>query len=476
MGRQTIARQLGWFEPGLKNQAKGSRTVANWDEDAITMAVAAARACVSAESNLPSTIIFASTTAPFLDRSNATLISEALSLDPQIRVFDSSGSQRAASSALLNTLESGQKTTTLLVAADRRGALPGSAAEMRYGDAATAVQIGSGNEIASYLGGAALASDFVDHYRSVDQSTDYVLEDRWVRDVGVARLIPQVINTACEQAQLDVLDIDRLILPIPFHHAKAVIKKLNLGTKVLVDNLFEQIGDTGVGHGLMMLDQALCSAEAGQIICLVGFGQGCDALLFKVNKGHAQGVGSSPLEQIEKCYELNDYLKLPAFSRQVDLAKGIRAEADKRTSISAYYRHHNAINAMLGSVCDACKTPHFPPARACVNCHAIDKMSDYPFADRIAKLKSFTEDWQTATPAPPMSYGNVEFVGGGNAFLELSDVIPGSLAVGVELAMQFRIKDFDDNRGFRRYFWKPVMLNATSDTDSNINSNGGDNG
>lgn len=31
---------------------------------------------------------------------------------------------------------------------------------------------------------------------------------------------------------------------------------------------------------------------------------------------------------------------------------------------------------------------------------------------------------------------------------------PGSVAVGMPMRMMFRVKDYDDNRGFRRYFWK----------------------
>ena len=42
MQRSVITAQLAWFDPNLKAQAKGVRRVANWDEDAITMAVAAA--------------------------------------------------------------------------------------------------------------------------------------------------------------------------------------------------------------------------------------------------------------------------------------------------------------------------------------------------------------------------------------------------------------------------------------------------
>ncbi len=43
MSRQAIYDANAWFAPGLKSKAKGSRSLANWDEDATTMAVAAAR-------------------------------------------------------------------------------------------------------------------------------------------------------------------------------------------------------------------------------------------------------------------------------------------------------------------------------------------------------------------------------------------------------------------------------------------------
>ena len=41
--RKAIADTHGWFNPALKGQAKGERAFCNWDEDAVTMAVEAAR-------------------------------------------------------------------------------------------------------------------------------------------------------------------------------------------------------------------------------------------------------------------------------------------------------------------------------------------------------------------------------------------------------------------------------------------------
>ena len=40
--------------------------------------------------------------------------------------------------------------------------------------------------------------------------------------------------------------------------------------------------------------------------------------------------------------------------------------------------------------------------------------------------------------------------------MEFTDVEPGQLDVGMPVELRFRIKDFDERRGFRRYFWKPT--------------------
>ncbi|HUJ02062.1 MAG TPA: hypothetical protein VLW75_00375, partial [Rhizomicrobium sp.] len=71
--RKAIAQANAWFAPGLLGGAKGERAMANWDEDAVTMAVEAARDCIPAHDPLKDrafvdAIYFASTSMPFADR------------------------------------------------------------------------------------------------------------------------------------------------------------------------------------------------------------------------------------------------------------------------------------------------------------------------------------------------------------------------------------------------------------------------
>ncbi|MFK8016647.1 MAG: 3-hydroxy-3-methylglutaryl CoA synthase [Gammaproteobacteria bacterium] len=461
MARQTIAAQTAWLEPALAKRARGQRTVANWDEDAITMAVAAADRALD-PTLLCDSLTFATTTAPFTDRSNAGLVGDALSLASEVSRADATGSQRAGTSALLSTLAPDRNGMALVTAADRRCARVASAAELHQGDGAAAFLVGSGEGAARCLGVHAVHADFVHQYRTVERDVDYVLEDRWVRDAGILTVVPQTLLALVSKCNVPLARIRHLILPFANRHGRHVCKALSLDSDILASDLFATVGDTGVAHALLQLAHVLETAAAGDIVALVGFGQGCDAALFEVTENAASVRGGPTVAAAANDgARLDDYLKLPAFSRQLCLDRGLRAEADKRTALSVHARRAGEINSMIGSRCRECQTPHFPSARICVACGATDRMSDYPFARRQGRLKTFTEDWQAFSPSPPLCYGNVSFEGGGNAFMALTDIEPGDAHIDMPLMMQFRIKDFDDRRGFRRYFFKGVPLRET---------------
>ena len=137
-------------------------------------------------------------------------------------------------------------------------------------------------------------------------------------------------------------------------------------------------------------------------------------------------------------------------------SRGIRAERDNRTAQSTAYRKRDSITSFLGGNCTQCGTVQFPKSNVCVNpnCQAIGTQVDHPFADLEAAVKTFTEDNLAYSPNPPLQYGNIGFNEGGNIYMDLTDFDSGTISVGSKVRMVFRIKDFDDKRGFRRYFWK----------------------
>lgn len=439
-----MGEALNWTGQGEPRDA-GSIRFANWDEDALTMAVAAAMDCGDLSGIEEITV--ASTTLPFADRSNAGLVSAALGRTGNVRVRDVTGSQRAATTALQDALDRGG--TELLLATDRRAAQVGSSQELRFGHGAVACITGRGDLLLRVLGRADVGANLVDHYRASSARYDYALEDRWVRDEGHLKLLPDVMTDAVRAAGIDVADVSAVAAPLPRASQRKLANAGLLPNARWLDDRVADVGDIGVGHGLLMLTEALPTLAEGDIVLLCGFGQGADALILQRTATPRQDE-PRPAEVRDEPY----YTRFLAHGGALTVDWGPRAERDNRTAHSAHYRRHDAVDAFMGGRCDQCGTPQFPRARVCVECQAIDSQRPYSFAHRTARVKSYTEDWQAFSPSPPLIYGNVRFAGGGNVYMEFTDFAPGEVAVGDTVSMAYRIKDKDDRRGFHRYFWK----------------------
>ena len=69
LNRMAIFQSMGWFAPATVMVAQGERSMCNWDEDAVTMAVAASRDCLRGRDKQQLAALYlASTTLPFADR------------------------------------------------------------------------------------------------------------------------------------------------------------------------------------------------------------------------------------------------------------------------------------------------------------------------------------------------------------------------------------------------------------------------
>jgi hydroxymethylglutaryl-CoA synthase len=459
--REAIAAATGWASGLRAGKPKGRRSYCAWDEDTVTMAVEAARDCLAGRDRAEVTsLVFASTTAPFADRCNAGVVAEALDLRESMHTADVAGHQRAGVAALLEALRhttSGGEPT-LVVAAERRVARAGSEQESRFGHGAAAVLVSAGQELAAdCIGIASLRADFVDHYRASDDEYDYAYEERWVRDEGYLALVPRAIKNGLQAAGVPAGDVTHCIVQGPQRFAQAVAKAAGVRAEAVQDDLHGECGDTGVAHPLLLLGATLERAERGALVVVAGFGQGCDVLVLR-GTGRRLGRGRGAAGALADGVTNAEYVRFLANCGLVDIDWGMRAERDNRTAQSALWRHHRDVTAFVGGKCTACGTVQYPRARACVNpaCRAFDTQEPEPLAERTGRVKTYTEDWLAVTRSPPHVYGNVEIDGGGNAFIEFADTRPGQLTVGAPVRFVFRIKDFDTVRGFRRYFWKAV--------------------
>lgn len=467
LNRSAIADANEWMNPALRGQAKGTKAICSWDEDSVTMAVEAGRDCLNgADRSTVTGVYLASTTLPFEDRHNAGVIAAALTLENDVASLDIGATQRAGTSGLLNALRLNGGGNALYLAADHRHTKPGSVQEMQAGDGAAAVLLGTENIIARFLGGHSLAVDLVDHYRAAGSEFDYHLEERWIRDMGYDTIVPEAAEKALAAAGIAAGDIDHFAMPATQRGLEArMAKKIGVSADAVRPSLNPAMGLAGTAHAIIMLVDALQDATPGQKIMLVGFGQGADVLIFETTD--ALGSLSDRLGvkgQLARGVEDNNYTRFLSFNGLIDYEWGIRAERDNRTAQSVFFRKRDAITSFMGGRCTKCGTVQFPKTQVCVNpnCQAVDTQEDEPFADMDAKIKTFTEDNLAYSPNPPLQYGNVGFSEGGNVYMDMTDFEAGSLSVGQDVKMVFRIKDFDRMRGFRRYFWKATPVDAAS--------------
>ena len=160
MERSVAAREFGWS--GLGMPKAGFRGVSDWDEDALTMAVEAARGVCA---DPPAALRFVSTSAYFTDRAQSAIMLDALALPRSVRTSDFANSRRAGTSALIDALLA--SSAEVIAASEKRQAKAGSAAHLAFGDGAAAVRTGDDGG-AVLAGHASVTHDFVDRYSSVD--------------------------------------------------------------------------------------------------------------------------------------------------------------------------------------------------------------------------------------------------------------------------------------------------------------------
>ncbi len=470
--RQSIYEGMGWYMPALMMIAQGERSFANWDEDSLTMAVAAARACLrDQDPALIEALYCSSTTFPFADRSAASLIGTALNLSSHLETADFTTSQRAGTSALLSAfhaIASGQKEQVLLTASDMRDARVASFYEMWYGDGAASLLLGRENILASLQETYSLSYDFVDHYRSEGQHYPYTWEERWVRDEGYAKIIPEALHGLLNKAGLTIEDIDHLVYPCFFKSEHQRIAKLLGARKArLQDNLHDVCGETGVAHPFLMLIAALESAKPGDKIAMASFGQGCDAFLFEVTEQiQVQPPSHGCRAALQDKRPTKNYFRFLSFRQQIDAEKGIRSEGPTQTAMTALWRNREMILGFVGGCCQVCKTPQYPPSLVCVNpeCKHIGPQDPYPFADQTAHIKSFTGDMLAVSQDPPAIYGMIEFARGGRLMMDFTDCALEGVEVGQPVEMAFRRKYYDEGRGFIGYFWKAIPKKRSAST------------
>jgi 3-hydroxy-3-methylglutaryl CoA synthase len=455
--RAAIAEAHAWSFPAATAAPKGERSACGWDEDAITMAVEAGRDCLrGASTSTVTSLDLASTTAPYADLQNAVIASSALRLPSSITSSDCGGSIRAGLIALSRACASELEGERLIIGSDKRLAKPRSAQELQYGSGAAALLVGSGPDLlARFLGSQSASVPFVDHFRQTSEKFDYYWEERWIRDEGIAKIVPGVVATLLERLGLNADHVTHFGLAGgPPGSDKVVAKALSIPPERVLPDLQAQLGDTGTAHSLVLLIEALERAKPGETIVIASFAQGCEVIAFERLEGAPRPGQRGLAGNLSRRIEETSYLKLLSFDGHVELDWGMRAETDQKTALTQMYRSAGHILGFVGGRCGSCGTAQFPSLPRCVSCGALESQTPFPLADEPARIATYTADWLQYTPAPPLYVGLIQFDIGARLLMEIVDVGPQQLEVGTALEMCFRIKERDRQRHYDRYFWK----------------------
>ena len=276
--------------------ARGTRSVASYDEDTTSMAVEAARTALRDRDVQIGSVLFATAAPAYQDKTNATGVSAALALGTDVLAADVAGAVRSGTAAIHAGLRG--DTASLVVLSDMRTGLPGSAEERDGGDGAAALVLGSeaaGPLLAEYLGGASVSDEFLDRWRLPGERRSQVWEERF-GETSYVPLAVRALTNALNGTGLSVDQLDRVA--VAGLHARAIrsfVKTMKIGSDQLVDDFAATLGNTGTAHAGIGLAAALDEAQPGEVIAVVVLADGADVLLFRATNALAAARSPRPV-------------------------------------------------------------------------------------------------------------------------------------------------------------------------------------
>lgn len=430
-------------------QAQGEIAVANYDEDALTMAIDAAMACLGEPAPAVDGAFFASTSAPYAEKQMASVLATACDLPRAIFTADFAGSARSGVSALLAALRAVQADarTVLVAAADVRVAAPESELEGVLGDGAAALTVGRHDVIAELVDAASIAEEFTYLWRTDAQRTLQVAGGRFSNDFGYGRDLGAAIRLILERQHLEPAAIQRLALGSPEARAGAdLAKQLGFDPKrQLVASLQGEIGCTGSAEPLLLLARALDEAGPGELILCGGYGEGADAVLLRTTPAIAAGRAATPLARwLAARAPLGSYEKLLKFRRLVE----VEEVTDTVTNVLEFKERKQDIR-LYGSRCLACGQVQYPMARVCIRCRAQERLEDARLGRR-GTVFTFTVDHLIANLEHPLPMAVIDADGGGRLYLQIADA--DDIGIGERVALTYR--RLHEGAGNRNYYWK----------------------
>jgi hydroxymethylglutaryl-CoA synthase len=431
----------------------GERALANYDEDALTMGTEAALAAVAGRDlSRIGACLFASTSAPYVEKSSATLLAAVVDTSAAVMTADFGGSLRCGTTALrlaLDAVRAGSAAEALVVASDMRPTVPGSELEPLLGDGAAALVVGAGEVLASFAGAWSASHEFTDVWRGQGERYVQMLPDMtFIKSYGLDRHIPEAIEGVLKATGRKKEDIAKLVLYAPDArmHA-ALLRQLRFPEAAIPkETVIGRAGNTGAATCMLGLAAALEEARPRDQILVVSYGNGAEALLFEATDAITTYRPVRPVAaQLAAGVPLAHYGKYLQFRRHVE-TEVIRAFS----SVPTMVREERQNFRLYGQKCGACGAISYPRRHLCWKCSS-DRLDDHKLARR-GRVFTFTRDHLVPNPDPPTVMIVADLDGGGRFFAQLTDADPAAVTFDMPVELTFR--RIHEGEGYVNYFWK----------------------
>ena len=447
------ADTVGWDSPG-------QRSVANFDEDSVTMAVAAGIDCLNGRDRQEiDGLLFATTTPPYAEKQGASIISAALDLRRDIFTADITDVLKAGTTALKSALDSvaaGSAKKVLVIASDSRQGAPKGEAERNSGDGAVAFIVSGEDLIAEQAGFYNISENMMDTWRSAGDPFVRSWEDRFAIEEGLERILGEAVSGFMAKEGLAVKDVGKLALysPDSRRHSQ-LVRQLGFQPEQVQDPLFGRMGNTGAAFPLMLLAAALEEATPEQLLLTVSYGDGSDVIGFrttpKIHESHSNFGVSGYLDS----GLLLDSYETYARWRDVWLTdSSSRRPQAQSPSVTALWREEEQNIRFHGAVCNQCGYVQYPPQRVCVECQTRDDSSSIRLSDQPGTVFTYSLDYLAGTVDTPLAVVVVDFEPGGRVLCMMTDRETSEVQIGMPIEMSFR--KLRVVNGIHNYYWKAV--------------------
>ena len=446
----------------------GTRSVAAFDEDTTSMAVAAGRAALAGLTGpggqpgrgCVRQLFFATAVPAYADKTNATAVHAALRLPADALAVDMAGAVRSGVGALVTAAASAGPAMAVL--ADIRTGLPGSADERDGGDGAAAFVFSGADAsaglpvLAEVIGQGCATAEFGDRWRAPGAAASRVWEERFGEQV-YGPLAEAAMADALKQAGLTPGQVDHLVVAgLPARAVSRTIRAAGVPAEAVADHhalpLSGRIGNAGTAQPGILLADVLDRAGPGETVLLVVLADGAFALVLRTTEALASHrQPQSVAAQIEAGSTALDYATFLSWRGFLDREPPRRPDPDPVAAPPAQRRTDWKFG-LVAAKCTRCGTRSLPPDRVCQQCHTVDEMIPEPLADVPATVTTYTVDRLAYTPSPPVLMVVLDFDGGGRMRCQLTDAAEDEVGIGLRVEMTFR--RLVTASGVHNYFWK----------------------